>query len=59
MDDDDDEGVPRPLSATTWNDVPSQDGCDEVMADLDESDASLELNGVQLGDALRALCHWL
>ena len=59
--DDDEEGVPRPPSATLSNDDALQDGDGEpeVMSDLDESDAGVELNAAQLGCALRDLCCWV
>jgi hypothetical protein len=58
--DDDDEGVPRPPSAMMANDVAQGDDSEvEIMADLDESDAGVELKASQLGFALRDLCHWV
>ena len=59
--DDDEDGVPRPPSATLSNDDASQDGDGEagMLADLDESDAGVELNAAQLGCALRDLCSWV
>lgn len=59
--DDDDEGVPRPPSPMMTNNASTlgDDSEIEEMADLDESDAGVELKASQLGLALRDLCHWV
>lgn len=53
------DGVPRPASAMVSSAASSQDDDVDMMGDLDESDAGVELKAMKLGHALRDLCTWV